>query len=113
MNYQVFLLLHLVSVLLLSGVTFAALASGDPDQRRQYLMRSGILSLLVFISGFGVMGMMGMGMPGWAMVKVVCWLVLSGVTGMAFRMRAQASMLGIVSSVVILIAVAMVVYKPF
>ena len=113
MNYQVFLLLHLVSVLLLSGVTFAALASGDPDQRRQYLMRSGILSLLVFISGFGVMGMMGLGFPGWAVVKVVCWLGLSGITGMAFRMRDKTSMLAAVATVLMLVAVIMVVYKPF
>ena len=113
MNLQLFLFLHVTSVILLSGVTFAAFAAPDPDNRRHYLMRSGVLSLLVVISGFGAMGMMGLGFPSWAMVKVVCWVVLSGLTGMAFRMTDKIPMLRVGAVVVILIAVAMVIYKPF
>ena len=113
MNYQFFQLLHLISVLLLAGVTFAAFAAPHADNRRTFLMMSGVLSLLVFLSGFGTMGMMGLGFPGWAMVKVVCWLALSGLTGMAFRMTGQIRMLATVAVVVMLIAVAMVTYKPF
>ena len=113
MNYQVFVVLHLVSVILMSGVTFAAFAAPAQENRRTFLMISGILSLLVFISGFGVMGMMGLGFPGWAMVKLVCWLVLSGLTGMAFRMTDKVPMLSTLAGVIIAIAVVMVVYKPF
>ena len=113
MNYQLFQVLHLTSVLLLSGVTFAAFAAPHPDNRRTYLMMSGVLSLLVFLTGFGTMGMMELGMPGWAMVKVVCWLALSGLTGMAFRMTGQIRMLATVAVVAIVVAVAMVTYKPF
>ena len=113
MNYQIFHLLHLASVILLSGVTFAAFADPQPDKRRSYLMMSGILGLLVFLSGFGEMGMREMGIPGWAIVKVVCWLVLTGLTGMAFRMTAQIPMLRIVAVAVIAIAVWAVTYKPF
>ncbi|MBM42923.1 MAG: hypothetical protein CL483_13480 [Acidobacteria bacterium] len=113
MNYQVFVVLHLVSVILMSGVTFAAFAASAQENRRTFLMTSGILSLLVFISGFGVMGMMGLGFPGWAMVKLVCWLVLSGLTGMAFRMTDKVPMLSTLAGVIIAIAVVMVVYKPF
>jgi hypothetical protein len=113
MNYQLFLFLHVTSVLLLSGVTFAAFAAPDPESRRTYLMRSGTLSLLVFLTGFGAMGMMGLGFPGWAVVKVVCWLVLSALTGMAFRMSGQIPMLATVAVVAIAVAVAMVTYKPF
>ena len=61
----------------------------------------------------GVMGMMGLGFPGWALVKVVCWLVLSGLTGMAFRMTGQVPMLAAVATVAIVIAVTMVTYRPF
>ena len=113
MNYQLFQVLHVTSVLVLSGVTFAAFAAPHPDNRRTYLMMSGVLSLLVLLSGFGTMGMMGFGVPGWAMVKVVCLAALSGLTGMAFRMTGQIRMLATVTVVVILIAVAMVTYKPF
>ncbi|MEE2636967.1 MAG: hypothetical protein VYE68_07010 [Acidobacteriota bacterium] len=113
MSYQIFLLIHLVSVILLAGVTFAAFAAPEPENRRPTLMVSGVLSLLVFISGFGVMGMMGLGFPGWAMAKVVCWLALSGLTGMAFRMTAHIPMLRVAAVAVIVLAVVMVTYKPF
>ena len=92
MNYQLFSVLHVTSVILLSGVTFAAFAAPQSENRRSCLMMSGVLSLLVFLTGFGVMGMMGLGFPGWAIVKVVCWLALSGLTGMAFRMTGQIRM---------------------
>ncbi len=113
MNMQVFLLLHLVSVILLGGAVFAAFAAPQAENRRPLLMRSGVLSLLVFLSGFGTMGLMGLGFPGWALVKVVCWLVLSGLVGMAFRMTDRIPLLRIVATATIVIAVAMVVYKPF
>ena len=113
MNHQLFILIHVTTVILLSSVTFTAFAAPNPDNRRTCLMMSGVLSLLVFLTGFGAMGMMGLGFPGWAMVKVVCWLALSGLTGMAFRMTGQIPTLRIVAVVVIAIAVAMVIYKPF
>jgi len=113
MTSQFFQFLHLTSVLLLSGVTFAAFAAPHPDNRWNYLMMSGVLSLLVLMTGFGTMGMMGLGFPGWAMAKVVCWLALSGLTGMAFRMTGQIRMLAAVAVVAILTAVAMVTYRPF
>ena len=67
MNHQLFvesggniiMLLHLTSVILLSGVTFAAFAAPHQENRRTFL-------------GFGATGMMALGFPGWAMVKVVC-----------------------------------------
>ena len=113
MSYQTFLTLHLVAVLLMTGVTFAAFAAPHPDNRHRMLMASGSLSLLVFLSGFGVMGVMGLGFPGWALVKVVCWLVLSGVAGMAFRMPDRIPMLRAAAAAAIVVAVAMVVYRPF
>ena len=113
MSYQTFLTLHLVAVLLMTGVTFAAFAAPHPDNRQRMLMASGSLSLLVFLSGFGVMGVMGLGFPGWALVKVVCWLVLSGLAGMAFRMPDRIPMLRAAAAAALGGAGAMVVYRPF
>ena len=110
MDNRLVLLLHVTSVILLSGVTFAAFAAPQSENRRPSLMMSGVLSLLVFLTGFGILGGAP---PGWAIVKVICWLVLSGLTGMAFRMTGRIPMLRVVAAVVILIAVAMVIYKPF
>ena len=76
MDNRLFLLLHVTSVILLSGVTFAAFAAPQSENRRPSL-------------------------------------VLSGLTGMAFRMTGRIPTLRIVAVVVIAIAVAMVIYKPF
>ena len=59
------------------------------------------------------MGVMGLGFPGWALVKVVCWLVLSGLTGMAFRMADRIPALQAVAAAAIVVAVVMVTYRPF
>ena len=103
-----------MTVMLLNGVIFATFASPNPEFRRSVLLRYGSLSLLVFLSGFCVMGMLGLGFPGWALVKVLCWLVLSALPGLAFRMTgAQRRVLSIVAVGGIVLAVAMVTYRPF
>lgn len=113
MSFQLFSLLHLASVLLLVGVTFAALAAPLPGRRPQMLMWSGILAVLVFISGFGLLGMGRMGVPGWAIAKVACWLALAIMPGLAFRRTAQVVSWTMVTIVAVLLAVGMVVFKPF
>ena len=110
MDNRLFLLLHVTSVILLSGVTFAAFAAPQSENRRPAMMMSGVLGLLVFLTGFGILGGAP---PGWAIVKVVCLVVLAVLTGMAFRMTGRIPMLRIVAVAVIAIAVAMVTYKPF
>ena len=113
MRYQLFQVFHVFSVFLLVGVTFAAFAAPHPERRRRSLMWSGICSLLVFVSGFGLLGILGTGFPGWVIVKLLCWLVLSALVSMAFRRPDQVkSWLG-VTLIVILMAVGMVSFKPF
>ena len=56
MDNRLFLLLHVTSVILLSGVMFAAFAAPQSENRRPSLMMSGVLSLLVFLTGFGILG---------------------------------------------------------
>ena len=104
---------HLFSVFLLVGVTFAAFAAPQPENRRRSLMWSGLCSLSVVISGFAQLGIMGAGFPGWAIVKLLCWLVLSVVAGIVFRKPNQITAWLVVSLVAILVAVGMVTFKPF
>ena len=113
MRYQLFLVAHLVSVILSVGVTFAAFAAPRPENRRRDLMWSGIWSLVIFVSGFGLLGILRLGFPGWVIVKLVCWLVLSALAGMAFRRPEQVRTWVVVSVVVVVVAVGMVVVRPF
>jgi len=110
---QYYLVLHLVSLLLLAGVTFAALAAPQPERRKFSLMWSGILSLVVLVSGFGLLARLGLPFQGWVSVKLVCWVALAMMTPMAFRRSAQGAVWSRVTIAALVIGVLMVQLKPF
>ena len=113
MPIEFYQILHIFSVMVLTGITFAALAAPRPEARRLFLMWSGIFALLSFVSGFGLLGLMRFGFPGWIIVKLACWLALAALTGLVFRRPAQARSLMVITVLAVLIAVGMVVLKPF
>lgn len=111
--YSVFLVVHIVSLVLFAGVTFAALAAPHPERRRFSLMWSGILGVVVFVTGFGLLGIRQMPFQGWVTIKLVCWLVLTMMTPMVFRQPEKLTMWSGMTIGAILVAVAMVVSMPF
>ena len=113
MSIQLYQVAHIFSVILLAGIVFAALAAPQPENRRFMLMSSGIVAVVALVSGFGLLALGRFGFPGWIIVKMVCWLALSGLVGFAFRRPAQQQALTAIAVVVVLIAVGMVVMKPF
>lgn len=76
-------------------------------------MWSGILAVLVFLSGFGLLGILRLGVPGWAIAKLACWLALAMVPGLAFRRPGQMATWTAVTIAAVVIAVGMVTLKPF
>jgi hypothetical protein len=105
-------ILHVVSILALTGYTFYAFAA-PPETRKRVMMITGIASLLAVVAGFGLQAKMNTGWPGWLIVKIVCWLGLSALAGFGYRRRAAAGALGVVALVLALIAVVMVYTRPF
>ncbi len=85
MPIQLFSVLHVFSVILLIAINFYVFANPDPAKRKKTLMYSGIFSLFVFLTGFGILGMNHWGVPVWSVIKIVCWLFLSAVAGIAYR----------------------------
>ena len=112
MSITTFLILHLSSVIVLLGYTFYAFAA-PAETRRRVLMITGIAALLVIVSGFGMLGRLHLGFPGWAIVKFVCLLGLASIAGIAYRRRAQADLFMMVAFVLAITAVAMVYVRPF
>ena len=53
MSIEFYQIIHFFSVIILTAVTFWALASPQPENRRRVMMFSGILALLALVSGFG------------------------------------------------------------
>ena len=112
MSPNFYSILHVVSVLLLTGSTFYAFG-GPADTRKRALMWSGIASVLALVGGFGLQAKLGYGFPGWLIVKLVCWLGLSALVGMGYRRRESAGTLMIVAVLLVIVAVVMVYTKPF
>ena len=50
---------------------------------------------------------------GWVIVKLVCWLGLSALTGLAYRKREKAGTLKLVVLLLAFAALVMVKYRPF
>ena len=104
---------HVLGVMLLVATTFAAFASPDPARRRQSLIASGVLSLIVLTGGMGLLARLGYGWPVWVFGKLACWLVLSALAGIAFRKPDAVGGLRLVAVLAIGIALWLVYAKPF
>lgn len=111
--YPPFLIVHIVSLVLLAGVTFAALAAPQPERRRFSLIWSGVLALVLFVTGFGLLGVRRLPFEGWVVVKLVCWIALAMAAPLAFRRPGSATLLSAVTIGAILIGVVMVILTPF
>lgn len=113
MSVQLYQIVHIFSVILMTAVTFSALAAPRPENKRRAMMWSGILAVLALVSGFGLLARLGLAMRGWVIVKVVCWLGLTALTSLAFRQPGQGRSLALLTLIAVFLAVSMVVMKPF
>ncbi len=112
MSLNTYLVLHLSSIIVLLGYTFYAFAA-PAETRKRVLMITGVATLLILVTGFGMLHRLQLGFPGWAIVKLVCWLGLSAMTGLAYRRRAKADLFMMITFALAITAVAMVFVRPF
>lgn len=113
MSYNLNHIIHLTFLFVLVGSVFAAIAAPQPENRKLFLAVSGFCALVVMLSGFMLLGILKAGFPSWVIVKLVCWLVLSALVGMAFRLPEKRTALVFATVLTVLIAVTMVSAKPF
>jgi hypothetical protein len=104
--------LHVFSVLVLTGYTFYAF-SAPPETRKRVMMITGIASLLVLVGGFGLQAKLAVGWPGWFVVKLICWLGLSALAGIGYRRRDAAGTLAVIALALTFVAVVLVYTRPF
>jgi len=112
MSLVTYHVLHLSSIIVLLAYTFYAFGA-PAETRKRVMMITGVAALLVIVTGFGMMHRMHYGFTGWLVVKMVCWLLLSGVSGFAYRRRAQADLFMLIALALAITAVAMVYVRPF
>lgn len=107
-----YLIIHLSAIFVLLGYTFYAFAA-PAETRRRVMMVTGIAALVILVTGFGMLAREHLGFPGWAIVKVVCWLGLGVMGSFAYRRRAQAGAFMLLTFALAIVAAAMVLYRPF
>lgn len=113
MSITVYHVLHVSAAFLLTAFTFMACATASIGKNKMLMMLTGILSLIMLVGGFGLVAKLHTGFPGWLIVKIGAWLVLSGAAGMAYRKPAKAGTIGGAALLAIVVAVAMVYMRPF
>lgn len=113
MSIELYQIVHIFSVILMTAVTFAALASPRPENKRRSMMWSGILAVVALVSGFGLLARLGLAVRGWVAIKLVCWLGLTALTSLAYRQPGQGRSLTLLTLIAVFLAVSMVVMKPF
>ncbi len=111
MSPQFYQTLHVLSALVLTGYTFFAFAGPAPETKKRVMIITGIAALLMIISGVGLLHKLQYGFPGWAIVKLVCLLGLSAVSGIAYRRPAARGMLSSIAIVLLAVAVYTVYHK--
>lgn len=105
-------ILHVASAVLLVAVTFQAFAAPEAGRRKKTVMHAGILSLVMLVAGFGLLAKLKYGFPLWIIVKVVCWLGISAMAGIAFRRPEKVKGLALLTIALLLAALYMVYQRP-
>jgi uncharacterized membrane protein SirB2 len=114
MNPLYYYLLHVFSLFVLTAHTFMAFANPVPEDRKRTMMITGVASLLVLISGFGLLAKLHDNQfAGWVIVKLICWLGLSSLAGIVFRKQHLRGALALTALVLILAALVMVYIVRF
>ncbi|MFT6108468.1 MAG: hypothetical protein ACJA2W_001380 [Planctomycetota bacterium] len=109
MSPTVYSILHVISAFLLTALTFGAFAAPNPETRKRTMALTGILSLLMLVGGFGLLAKLGYSAAApWVVIKIVCWLGLSALAGMAYRMPKKTGILSIVATIFVATAIATV-----
>ncbi len=108
--YQI---LHVSSAILLVAFSFQACAAPRPERRKFLMSITGIMALVALVAGFGLSAKLQYGFPGWMILKLVCWLGIAGLSGMAFRKPERGQTLAWIGALLAVVAVVTVYTKPF
>lgn len=113
-NYEIYKIIHLYSlVILFVGI---ALQTFTTTPKKSYKIWTGVASLLIFISGMGLLARIGVKhaepWANWIRVKLAVWMILTIVTPIIFkRFSSYAKIWWIVSLVLLLVAMIAVQYQ--
>src|SRR5689334_14048519 len=107
-------LLHVFALVVQTAHTFMAFANPDQANRRLTLIVTGIASLLMLVTGFGMLAIEKIPVSsGWVIVKLFCWIGYGSLAGIVYRKAHLRGLLSMISLTLILVALVMVFFRPF
>lgn len=121
MSLLVYKNIHLLGVFMmlmaLGGLILHRINGGTREHawRKPVAITHGIGLLLALIGGFGALARLGIfwPLPGWAIGKLVIWLVFGALVAVIFRSPALAKPLWWVTIVLAVLAAYLALHKPF
>ncbi|MBK1879391.1 hypothetical protein [Pelagicoccus mobilis] len=112
MDPKIYSLIHVLSILLLSGSVFYIAANPQKHKKPKLMAINGVIGLLALVGGFGLIAKLGYSYTsGWIIVKAVAWLFLMALAGMAFKKPKGFVIIG--ATAALAIALFMVYFRPF
>jgi len=119
LSYNAYKLIHLIFILLLFfslGAYLILSRMGTLRARRLAAITHGISTVIILVSGFGLIAKLGIGSfeswPAWLWVKLAVWLLLALVMAVIKRVPSLTAVLWFVIPALGALAVFMVIYKP-
>ena len=119
MSLLFYKILHILGLLLafsaLGALIFEAHVgrAEKKEGRRLTGIAHGVGLILLLVSGFGMLAKLGVGFPGWAVAKLVIWLVIGGIIALIRRKPQWSGILWFALPVLGTFAGYLALYKPF
>ena len=121
MSYEFYKIIHLVSIVLLFsglvGILTVRMSGGVLEGKVKSLVFTshGVGLLFLLISGFGLLGRLGLTheIPGWVFAKMAIWLILGGSLALVKRKGHIGWPLFISLIAIFTIAAFLAIIKPF
>ena len=115
MSYEVYKLIHLVSIFVFFGALGASVVGGRYGLHEK--ITTGVTSFLIFLGGMGLMARIGVGhgasWPIWLKVKFVIWLALAVLAPILAKRIGRSVLVFYVMVVLAALAAYMAINKPF
>ena len=120
MPYEFYKLMHFAGIFLtLAAIGGNVVHYGNGGTKDNHGMRKivgmthGISLLLVLVGGFGMIAKLGVGFPGWVIVKLVLWLILGAAVVLPFKFANTAKIQLFAYPIIGVFAAYLALYKPF
>jgi len=110
MAYTTYQIIHLVGLAALAIGTGGMMANGN--NRKLFAIWQGVGLLVILVAGFGMLAKGKLGLPHFAIVKVVLWVVVAAMPVILRKLKAPLSAAILVSLTLVAILAWLGVTKP-